>query len=287
MLYYLKKGGCFKMLYLKDFYLPTIQQEELATNLPSSYPFGIFPYKRLEHIRFAPITIFYGNNGSGKSTLLNILAEKLHIPRTSNFITSEHYTSYVNLCKKISEPIPRDSKFISSEDVFSHILEVRLKNSEIDEKREELEQLYTKSKYSSIDYSDFEQLSIQNEARSKSRNQFVSKRLEKNIRQFSNGETAISYFNSSFSIGNLYLLDEPENSLAPKFQIQLASILTECARYCDCQFIIASHSPFLLSMQDVVIYDLDTIPVITKPWYKLENMKLYYKLFHDSNEKFK
>lgn len=274
------------MTYLKEFYLPTIQKEELTTNTPSSYPFGIFPYKEIEQINFKPITIFYGSNGSGKSTLLNIIAAKLGIARTANFNTTYLFDAYINICKKVSNAIPANSKFITSEDVFSHILEVRLKNSEIDSKREELEKLYYKEKYTPINYDNMEELKIQNETRSKSQNQFIKSRLEENIKEFSNGETAIQFFDNSFKIGNLYILDEPENSLAPKFQMQLAKIILESARYCDCQFIIASHSLFILSIEEALIYDLDDIPTKTKNWYELENMKIYNDFFRKFSKEF-
>lgn len=272
--------------YLQKFILPTIVKEELATSTPSSYPFGIFPYKKLEQINFEPITIFYGNNGSGKSTLLNIIAAKLGIARTSNFNKILLFEKYLEICKKESSLIPSNSKFIASEDVFSHILQIRLKNSEIDERREELEKLYYKEKYTPINYEDMEELGIQNEARAKSMNQFVKKRLQNNIKEFSNGETSIRYFNEAFRDGNLYLLDEPENSLAPKFQLKLAKIILDCARFYDCQFIIASHSPFILSIKDALIYDLDDNSSNNKKWYELENMKIYYEFFKKYSEKF-
>lgn len=272
--------------YLQEFTLPTIEKEELTTNTPSSYPFGIFPYKNLHKINFEPITIFYGSNGSGKSTLLNIIAAKLGITRTANFNKTQLFEKYLEICRKKSSIIPVNSRFITSEDVFSHILQIRLKNSEIDEKREELEKLYYKEKYTPINYEDMEELGIQNEARAKSMNQFVKKRLQNNIKEFSNGETAIRYFNETFKIGNLYLLDEPENSLAPKFQLKLAEIILDCARFCDCQFIIASHSPFILSIAEALIYDLDDNSSDNKKWYELENMRIYYDFFEQYKDKF-
>ena len=84
--------------YLYEFTLPTIEKEELTTNTPSSYPFGIFPYKNLHQINFEPITIFYGSNGSGKSTLLNIIAAKLGFARTSNFNKTQLFERYLEIC---------------------------------------------------------------------------------------------------------------------------------------------------------------------------------------------
>ena len=81
-------------------------------------------------------------------------------------------------------------------------------------------------------------------------------------------------------------MDEPENSLAPKFQIELIQLILELSRFFNCQFIIATHSPFLLSIPEAKIYDLDAIPVITKQWYELENMKVYYEFFKQNKDKF-
>ena len=74
-------------------------------------------------------------------------------------------------------------------------------------------------------------------------------------------------------------VDEPENSMAPAFQQELANFICLLAYRLNCQFIIASHSPFMLSMQGARIYDLDHNPVWQREWYELENMKAYYQLF--------
>jgi hypothetical protein len=39
-------------------------------------------------------------------------------------------------------------------------------------------------------------------------------------------------------------------------------------------------------MKDTTIYDLDSIPVVTRNWWDLENMKIYYNFFKDHEEKF-
>ena len=84
----------------------------------------------------------------------------------------------------------------------------------------------------------------------------------------------------------LYCLDEPENSLSPKLQLELASLLEEMARCCGCQFIIATHSPFLLAMPGARIYDLDTVPVQSRHWWQLENTRTYFDCFHQHRRLF-
>lgn len=84
----------------------------------------------------------------------------------------------------------------------------------------------------------------------------------------------------------LYLLDEPENSLSAALQMKLKSFLEDSARFYHCQFIISTHSPFLLSMQGAKIYDLDSDPIGVKPWTELENVKTYYGFFKSHEKSF-
>lgn len=89
----------------------------------------------------------------------------------------------------------------------------------------------------------------------------------------SNGETALSISESAFEVGGIYLLDEPENCLSPIYQIELIKLIQDSVRYFDCQFIICTHSSFILSLENALIYNLDTKPVETNKWEELENVK--------------
>ena len=62
------------------------------------------------------------------------------------------------------------------------------------------------------------------------------------------------------------------------------SFIEDSARFFGCQFIISTHSPFLLAIKGAKIYDLDESPVSVKPWTSLENVRTYYEFFkhHDS-----
>jgi predicted ATPase len=74
-------------------------------------------------------------------------------------------------------------------------------------------------------------------------------------------------------------LDEPENSLSSKRQLELKGFIEDSVRFFGCQFILSTHSPFLLALKDAQIYDLDERPVTTKLWTELENVRLYRELF--------
>ena len=116
--------------------------------------------------------------------------------------------------------------------------------------------------------------------------QYTKMTTIKNIRELSNGESAFNYFVNTIDNNGIYILDEPENSLAPHLQLELVKFLKDSARFYNCQFIIATHSPFILSIEKAKIYDLDSNPVDIKKWSELESIKAYYKLFKEREEEF-
>lgn len=255
----------------------------------SFYPFGLFPDKGLEEIAFAPVTFLYGGNGSGKTTILNIVAEKLRLQRRSPFNQSSCFSEYVEQCRVQTKSIPEGSKILTSDDVFDFLIDARSINSEIDSRREELVREYGERRYAhhqlkSID--EFEEFRKSNEAKRKTQSRFVKDQLMMNIRMHSNGESAMGFFTSQIDENALYLLDEPENSLSVERQMELQKLILDSARYLGCQFVIATHSPVLLSIPDALIYDLDEDPVRTKRWTELKNVRTYYEFFKSHEKEF-
>ena len=133
---------------------------------------------------------------------------------------------------------------------------------------------------------DYEQLKKVNSVRGSSQSSYVRKHLVKNVREHSNGESAFLYFCNKIQDDGLYLLDEPENSLSPKKQLELKEFIEKAARFFGCQFIIATHSPFLLSAGGAKIYDMDAVPVDIKCWTELASVRTYYYFFHEHEEEF-
>ena len=107
-----------------------------------------------------------------------------------------------------------------------------------------------------------------------------------NVREHSNGESAFIYFSEKIKENALYLLDEPENSLSSERQLELQRFLQDSARFFGCQFIIATHSPFLLSMKGAKIYDLDEDMVDIKKWTEFSNVRAYYDFFMEHRREF-
>ena len=274
----------FRSLYLENFETPVIDEmNEDYMYESKAYPTAIPIRLKINRWIFEPITILYGGNGSGKSTLLNLFAEKLNLKRLTPFNDNDLFYTYLNRCNyNLHNDLTENSRIITSDDVFSYMLDVRDINHGIDTERqnrfkEYKDKKYAKFRFKSMD--DLEELKKINLARSKSSNQYANNKLMKNIREYSNGESAFQYFAEKFEEEALYLLDEPENSLSPERQIQLAQMIEDSARFYKCQFVIATHSPFLLSLRQAKIYDLDNPPVKPAKWTELKNIRTYFDFF--------
>ena len=124
------------------------------------------------------------------------------------------------------------------------------------------------------------------EAQRHSGSRYVRDRLMKDVPGKSNGENAFLYFTREIQEEGLYLLDEPENSLSPRLQEELVRFLEDSARFYRCQFVISTHSPFLLSLKGARIYDLDAEPVEVRPWTQLDHVRAYYELFQAHGKEF-
>ena len=281
------------MIYLRNFSFPSEDREynfildEKRTCFDTFYPFKILSKNDFTEIDFEPVTILYGGNGSGKSTALNVIAEKIEASRDTIFNKSNFFKDYVDMCDMYEVKAAEIKRIITSDDVFDYILNLRNLNEGIDNKRENLFGDYLDAKYSGFkmkSLEDYEELKKVNSARAGTMSKFIRKNLMSNVRLYSNGESAYRYFIEKITENGLYILDEPENSLSPKRQIELMSFIEDSARFFGCQFIISTHSPFLLAIKGAKIYDLDESPVSVKPWTSLENVRTYYEFFkhHDS-----
>ncbi len=265
------------MIYLSEFYFPSQNSEAnyLAesprakmTCYDSFYPFGLFAGRGLKALDLADVTILYGGNGSGKTTALNVMADALRLQRGAQYNRSDFFPDYVSLCQfHTLHAIPAGSLILTSDDVFDYMLDVRAINDNIDTRRGSLFDEYTEArtaKFQMHSMEDYDRLKQVSAARRYSKSQVARKTLSPNIRTHSNGESAFLMFQEKLRGDALYLLDEPENSLSAARQIALADFLADSARFYGCQFVLATHSPFLLAIPGARIYDLDSTRVQTR-----------------------
>jgi len=106
----------------------------------------------------------------------------------------------------------------------------------------------------------------------------------KKLQHQSHGESFLSLFNSKFRNG-LFILDEPEAALSPERQMALVSILNDLAKYSNAQFIIATHSPILITTPNSTIYEIENDKFIKKNYEQTKQFQLY-KAFINNPERY-
>lgn len=176
--------------------------------------------------------------------------------------------------------------------MFDFIFNIRSLNDGIDERREELFTEWLKERspdakplrVRSMD--DYAELVQQNKRRRMTQSAYVRASLMNNVRAHSNGESALLFFTDKIDENSLYLVDEPENSLSTESQKKLAEYIENAARFYNCQFIISSHSPFMLSLKGAKVYDMDAFPVHPVHWTDMANIRALYEFFMQLRNEF-
>ena len=236
------------MIYLKQV---NIHSEKFPVR--DAYPFNLKILHRTKEMRFNKgITLFIGENGTGKSTLLKALANRcgVHIWQNEFNLRVEENPHEQDLYKHISlgwtkGPVP--GSYFGSQ-IFSHFA----KNLEE----------WALNDPAMLDY-------------------FGGKSL---ITQ-SHGQSLMSYFKSRYTRKGLYFLDEPETALSPASLIDLLNLLININKQGHAQFIIATHSPFLMACPDALIYTFDPEKIEPISYHNTQHYTLY-KRFMENPDNF-
>jgi predicted ATPase len=232
------------VLHLKEIRL---KSDQFPTK--DHYPFNLDVLCKTPKITFSsPVTFFVGENGSGKSTLLEALARKCQIyiwrgeERTRAVIN--HYEEWLFLYLEVEwgDGIVPGSFFSSQ--IFHNFAQ--------------LVDMWEADNPGQIDYFGGKSLLTQ-----------------------SHGQSIMSFFKSRYKIKGLYLLDEPETALSPKTQLELLKLLREMTKLGHAQFIIATHSPILLSCPGSAIYSFDYVPLKAVSYEETDHYQIYKNFMKD------
>jgi predicted ATPase len=209
---------------IKENYIKTVILEE---NDSEEYFMSIPAISHLTSIEFRkPITFFVGENGTGKSTLLEAIAVSFGFnPEGGSldfiFNTKDSHSElhdYITIMRGLKRP--RDGFFLRAESFYNVATYI-----------EETEK-YSGSR---VEYARYGGKSLHDQ---------------------SHGESFMSLMNSRFIGEGIYILDEPEAALSPQRQLSLMIIINKLIKK-GSQFIIATHSPILLGMEDADILSFD------------------------------
>jgi predicted ATPase len=211
------------------------------------YPFCLPLFQNTGRIDFTSnITFFAGENGSGKSTLLRAISKKcgIHIWAEECWSRS-HFNPYeealFNFMTITWSDGPKPGCFFSAE-TYDHMTRMI--------------EIWASGDPGLLDY-------------------FGGRSLM----ELSHGESFMAFFRSRYSLEGLYLLDEPETALSPKRQLEFASFLQEMGSDSHAQFIIATHSPIILSARSGSILSFDRKKITETAFQETEHFRVYKDFF--------
>jgi predicted ATPase len=95
------------------------------------------------------------------------------------------------------------------------------------------------------------------------------------LNTLSHGQGILAYFSGRLRVKGLYFLDEPEAALSPASQLKFLDLLQKLEDRGQSQFIIATHSPILLSYQHARIYSFDGPRVKSVAYQDTTHYRIY------------
>lgn len=211
----------------KEQYLREVAKLDNEITRRDDYPYNLAAIKALSTLEFHPnVTFLIGENGSGKSTVLEAIAVAFGYnpeggTKNFNFSTMDSHSglhAQLRLVKGVYAP--KDGFFLRAESFYNVA-------SHIDE--------------------------LDKEAGGP---RIIDSYGGKSLHKLSHGESFLTLFLNRLTGRGLYILDEPEAALSPTRQMALLSRMHDLVQE-NSQFIIATHSPILMSYPNAQIYSVD------------------------------
>jgi len=247
-------------------YLSSIKKNLTGSN---DFPFSVPAISTFQSLSFAsPVSFFVGANASGKSTLLESIAiatnrivvggKSIEQDETLDAIRPLASSLKISWQKRSSKGF-----FFRSEDFFNFIKRNKVLSSELEGYAE---------KYKDDHFA--------REAMLGQKHALDSRYGDLNA--VSHGEGFLQVFQSRISSGGLYLLDEPEAALSPLSQLSLLYLMNQMISVGEgAQFIIATHSPILMSFPKAQIFSFDEKGISISDYDSLGHINLYRRFLSD------
>lgn len=189
------------------------------------------------------VTFLVGENGTGKSTLLEAIAVAYGFnaeggTRNFNFSTNETHSDLYRYLTLTKRAFPKDGFFLRAE-----------------------------SFYNTASYID------ELDAIPAGQRRIVDSYGGKSLHKQSHGESFLALVQNRFGGNGIYLLDEPEAALSPSRMMSLLVNIHELVQK-NSQFIIATHSPILMTYPGAEVYHLSEDRICSVDYRDTEHYQL-------------
>ncbi|HIF73612.1 MAG TPA: ATP-binding cassette domain-containing protein [Porticoccaceae bacterium] len=213
-------------------YLLSVGLKESVIGSSDSYPLNLPAIRNLDtQLKFhGAVTFIVGENGRGKSTLLEALAVSQGFnpeggTKNFNFSTRISHSNLSN-CIRVAKSLkrPKTGYFLRAESFHNVATEI-------------------------------ERLDSERPIPGVNSPPIINSYGGVSLHEQSHGESFFALMQNRFGKEGLYILDEPEAALSPTRQMAMITLLHQLVGQ-ECQLIIATHSPILLSYPNATIYEI-------------------------------
>jgi predicted ATPase len=227
-------------------FLRSLLLDRDAIGDPAAYPFSIPAIGSLTELAFDPhVTFLAGANASGKSTLIEAIAVACNLnpeggSRNFSFQTRASHSQLSEVIRlSRGARRPKTDFFLRAEAFFNLASQIEALDSEPGGGAPIIDSYGGRS-----------------------------------LHEQSHGQSFLALVVERFGPDGLYLLDEPESALSPQGQLAMLLRLYDLVSQ-GSQFVIATHSPILLSFPQARIYQLSEHGIATVPYDATETVTLY------------
>lgn len=236
-------------------HLEAVEFREAPPALAERFPFSVPVIASLigQRLEFrTPVTFLVGENGSGKSTLLEGIACAARAITVGTVDAERDRTLAAGqaLARAMRLTWSRRTRrgfYLRAEDFFGYATRMERLREELEADARAIAEDTSRSALARS----LGQMPYARELAA------MRERYGEGLDARSHGESFLELFRARFQPNGLYLLDEPEAPLSPTRQLTLLSLLKTMAEEQGAQFIIATHSPILMSLPSATILGFD------------------------------
>lgn len=220
-----------------------------------THPFSVDAIKSLDEIKItSQVTFFIGENGCGKSTLLEAIARNFGFSKEGGTKNTQFQTKEEDYIQNLADKI----RLVWSEKLLTGYF------------------LRAESFFNFATHLDYLQ-TIKGDA--------YEPYGGSSLHQQSHGQSFMTLFQNHFYKNGFFLLDEPEAALSTQKQLTFLAVLNDIVQqHQKSQFIIATHSPIILSFPNSQILEFKE-GKITETTYEQTEIYALTKNFLNNKEK--